>query len=688
MTAPDLSPSLALDRLAASEGVLDGLRDAAALIDAVAIGGGPLSCEELMEVVDGDDQLAGIAAVHAISALQAPQATGALQELLDDHRWHIAEHAAWALSARPPHPPAVRALTSIVGQGGFAGMLAQRTLEGWARTADVAPVVAAALRRSSTAGVRRRLVETLGLIGFDERVLTRVALDHDEVVEVRAAAIAALGDRPGDPAVLASLRRRSDELGEHAALALIDRALAAPAASTVRSGLRVAQVYVHAELDGDPGRDGAGDHGGVATLLGLLSLELSGDPRVEAVVTVGRGRPADALAAAHATTSGSRRTWPVPFGPRSGIDQRGAWPYRVEIERGLRRALRSSVPVDLVHLRMADVGTLAAAHVARQLGVPVVFTAAPDPHAVLEAAERDGTIDRSNFGDADSLQHWWFRARMVERLIGQAAGVALLPRPGAAAELRRLGLDVPAAAKVIAEGVHAATVRHAAATVGAGTVVGELRDRLATLPERRRGLPLVLTAGRLHPGKGMDRIARAWAGDAALRAGTNLVVVGGDLEQPSPDELDVLLAIEDAVHGDTDGLVLLGHRPHLELARLFASASAGNGAIYVAGARKEEFGLAIVEAMAAGLVVVAPSTGGPSTYVDDGVDGILVDTGSVDALAAGMRAALRLVDMPGRAATTSSRILATYTIEEMAANLADLYTDVADHSRRRSPCGC
>ena len=152
VTAPDLSPSLALDRLAASEGVLDGLRDAAALIDAVAVGGGPLSCEELMEVVDGDDQLAGIAAVHAISALQAPQATGALQELLDDHRWHIAEHAAWALSARPPHPPAVRALTSMIGQGGFAGMLAQRTLEGWARTADVAPVVAAALRRSSTAG--------------------------------------------------------------------------------------------------------------------------------------------------------------------------------------------------------------------------------------------------------------------------------------------------------------------------------------------------------------------------------------------------------------------------------------------------------------------------------------------------------------------------------------------------------
>jgi glycosyltransferase involved in cell wall biosynthesis len=186
----------------------------------------------------------------------------------------------------------------------------------------------------------------------------------------------------------------------------------------------------------------------------------------------------------------------------------------------------------------------------------------------------------------------------------------------------------------------------------------------------------------------MDRIARAWADDAALHTGTNLVIIGGDLERPSPDELDVLLAIEDAVHGDTDGVILLGHRPHAELARLFADASGGAGAIYVAGSRKEEFGLAIVEAMAAGLVVVAPSTGGPSTYVEEGVDGYLVDTGNVGALADGMRSALQLVAVPGRAAATSARILGAYTIEAMASRLVDLYTEVAEQTRRRASCAC
>ena len=49
---------------------------------------------------------------------------------------------------------------------------------------------------------------------------------------------------------------------------------------------------------------------------------------------------------------------------------------------------------------------------------------------------------------------------------------------------------------------------------------------------------------------------------------------------------------------------------------------------------KEEFGIAILEAMAAGLVVVAPGTGGPATYVTSGESGVLADTASAEALAA------------------------------------------------------
>ena len=45
--------------------------------------------------------------------------------------------------------------------------------------------------------------------------------------------------------------------------------------------------------------------------------------------------------------------------------------------------------VDVLHLRMADVGSMAAAAVATRLGIPTVFTLAPDPHAVHPRAGHD-----------------------------------------------------------------------------------------------------------------------------------------------------------------------------------------------------------------------------------------------------------------------------------------------------------
>ena len=69
--------------------------------------------------------------------------------------------------------------------------------------------------------------------------------------------------------------------------------------------------------------------------------------------------------------------------------------------------------------------------------------------------------------------------------------------------------------------------------------------------------------------------------------------------------------------------------------------------VYVCGSLKEEFGLALIEALAAGLVVVGPEGGGPATYIDEGVTGFLVDTRSPRAVGAGIAAALDLVARPG-----------------------------------------
>ena len=435
----------ALDAVRTGRGIVPGLRAAEALAHQAGMVTDPDDCLELLldDAEQSEDQLLAIAAVHAISAVPGPSAPEALTELLVADAWHVAEHAAWALSARSSHRPAMAPLADIVATGGFAGMLAQRTLAGWATNdgVGVGRAVAELLSASPSSGARQRLVETLGLVPGESvtRLLERIAVDPVEAVLARRAAVGALGERTGDIDVLTGLTDADDALAGEALLALMDRAtFGVPHPSGPGAGLRVAQLFLHADLGAGRSRAGAGDNGGVATLLWLLSAELAAHDEIHEVVTIGRGRTADALDGSWSVTAVGERSASVAFGPPGGVDMRGAWPYRVEIERGLRRVLRACGHVDAIHLRMADVGTLAASRVARQLDIPVVFTAAPDPHVVLRSLEADGSLGRGDFGDSDALEHWWFRARMVERITATADRVALLPRPGMRADLEEL----------------------------------------------------------------------------------------------------------------------------------------------------------------------------------------------------------------------------------------------------------
>lgn len=71
--------------------------------------------------------------------------------------------------------------------------------------------------------------------------------------------------------------------------------------------------------------------------------------------------------------------------PRRGYELRraagpDAWPLRLELEAALTGALSRDGHLNVIHLRMADVATLASWRVARRLGIAVVFTLAADPH--------------------------------------------------------------------------------------------------------------------------------------------------------------------------------------------------------------------------------------------------------------------------------------------------------------------
>ncbi len=347
---------------------------------------------------------------------------------------------------------------------------------------------------------------------------------------------------------------------------------------------------------------------------------------------------------------------------------------------------------------------MAAAEVANELDVPVVLTVAPDPQALIDARDAAGTLTREGFGDADFVEHLWFRDHLLRDLAARADHLVLFPRPQVEHDLRHyLGIDLsdhPGRASVVGEGIDVTAVdrivrevRDDAARGPEVTVaLDELDDLLSALPDDRRSLPLVVSVGRLNAVKGMATLVRAWHDDARLRERCNLLIIGGDLEDPTEEEAAELARIHAAVparDAAAQGMLLAGHRPNattlawLAAVRQGCTWPASSPGVYVSASLKEEFGIALLEAMAVGLVVVGPRAGGPATYVSDGEDGILVDTSTPSAVAAATHAALDLAVATGaevRERHARTMVRTRYSVDTMAASLASIYLQVADSS--------
>ena len=453
-----------------------------------------------------------------------------------------------------------------------------------------------------------------------------------------------------------------------------------------RSGLRIVQVYMPGYLDAGLQRAGAGDGGGLATLLVHLSAALGAHPAVAQVTTLTRAFAGPGVPAAYGTererVSERAAIERIRFGGDEYLAAPDLWPHRRELEHALEAALTRLAPIDAVHLRFADVATLAAERVCRRLGLPVYFTLAPDPHGVIHSREANGELDRPSFVEADAAEHLIFRARLVEHMRDRSHGLALLPRARGRAELQtlvRLPADTPGQrVRTVPEGISIAPVDRA----GGAPAVQDLVDRIRLLPHVRHGRPLILSVGRLNHVKGFPTLIDAWAGDPELREAYNLVIVGGDHEHPTRQEQLVLgeLALAAGRHPDAaGGLLLIGHRAHRDVLALMAAARAGvpgvigAAGVYACASRKEEFGLALLEAMASGLSVLGPDSGGPPTYIDDGITGILADTGTVSGLREGLHRAGAGRTDPERAALATAKVREHFTIEAMARGLVELY---------------
>ena len=145
----------------------------------------------------------------------------------------------------------------------------------------------------------------------------------------------------------------------------------------------------------------------------------------------------------------------------------------------------------------------------------------------------------------------------------------------------------------------------------------------------------VVTIGRYAYQKGYDLLLQAWA----------------EVEKQYPDwTLDIYGQGDQTIYRELMGdLGIDANRCHLNGPVEDVVKTYQDSAIFVLSSRFEGFGLVLVEAMACGLPVVSfDCPAGPDEIITDGVDGLLVPSGDVQALAEKLMALIADEDLRQR----------------------------------------
>ncbi len=156
-------------------------------------------------------------------------------------------------------------------------------------------------------------------------------------------------------------------------------------------------------------------------------------------------------------------------------------------------------------------------------------------------------------------------------------------------------------------------------------------QRAVPIARYRDGVPNILFVGRMEPRKGLIHLLRAFRKLQRDGVRARLLLVGTGHGEREARRYVLTRQLEN--------VEFLGRVPEGQKAQLFKTAD-----IYVSPATgRESFGIVLLEAMSAGAPIICSDIHGYRGVVRRDRDGLLVEPGNADALAASMR---RLIDDP------------------------------------------
>jgi mannosyltransferase len=200
-------------------------------------------------------------------------------------------------------------------------------------------------------------------------------------------------------------------------------------------------------------------------------------------------------------------------------------------------------------------------------------------------------------------------------------------------------------------------------------------DRAAAFAES--GLPgqyAIGCFGRVRAQKGSDVFVEAMCRLLPRYPDFTAVVVGAIAAEQTAFAGELKKRI--AAAGLSSRIIMTGELPIEEVRRWYQRIT-----IYAFTSRNEGFGLTLIEAMAAGSALVAARAGAAELVVEDGVSGVLVPPGDVDALATALEPLMRepaaAAEMGARA---RARALDKFSLDAEAEGIAEVYRSLEKSS--------
>ncbi len=397
---------------------------------------------------------------------------------------------------------------------------------------------------------------------------------------------------------------------------------------TKEKGLIVMQSMFYGDFEDS----GKGDNGGLAVFLKSLGNEMSKDKDIASIITITINQALDKPFMMYYTNKHLFIRLPIY------IDMSKRDPFikrELFIKRYIYRFLkRSNIKPDIFHIRYLDNASKAISILRKELGKKLVFTLTPDPHRNM--FDRDGMLINFNFNEFMEKLN---KIKIGDELLCDNEGIIGIGNIKVKNELdlyfpQLENSNITKKMKMIAEGIESDLFLDS-------KIEEEIMECIIDLTGIDKDFftkPIILNVGRLNALKGQDNLLKAW-GNSKLCNTHNLLIIGGDLENPNREEKFMMAYFKEYIDSN----------PHLNKSFFHIGAISNENItiieksimknhlnfpnIYICSSKKEEFGIAILEAMLKKFLIIAPINGGVKSYIKNGVNGFLIDTSSWESIA-------------------------------------------------------